>query len=292
MKKFIVSIAIFTSAIMSVLGQEQETYFPYPEVPESLTTLYDRSDYLIEHFWERCNLKSAFSYRNKFKKAFTDYLGILPYANKDIINTSISKLIKEVKKQPQNMLTLGQIAEETLYSDSAVYWSDELYYHFAKAVTETKKIANEDKARFKYHAQVLSHSQIGMKAYDLPYTDESGNQCNLKDIVAPFIILFINEYDCDDCMFAKARLSADIKTNQMLEDETLAIVSLTPGEADDDWKRAIVSYPEKWHKAASPDVDSYFDLKMTPTIYVLNINHEIISKNITLNMLLNYIEKL
>ena len=292
MQKIIFIVITFLSAIMSVNGQEKETYFPYPNVPESLTTLYDRSDYLIEHFWDQCNLKSAFSYRTKFKQAFCDYLGILPYANKDVISRSISQLIKEVKKQPQNMLTLGKIAEEALYSDSAVYWSDELYYHFAKAVVETKKITKEDKARFNRHVQVLDYSQVGMRAYDLPYTDENGQECNLKDITAPFIILFINEYDCDDCLFAKARLSTDIKTNQLIDDGTLAIVSLSPCEADDEWRSAITSYPDKWFKAASSEVESYFDLKMTPTIYVLNINHEIVAKNITMDILLNYISKL
>lgn len=292
MQKIVFIVITFLSAIMSVNGQEKETYFPYPTVPESLTTLYDRSDYLIEHFWDQCNLKSAFSYRTKFKQAFCDYLGILPYANKDIISRSISNLIKEVKKQPQNMLTLGKIAEETLYSDSAVYWSDELYYHFAKAVVETKKISKEDKIRFKHHIQVLGYSQMGMKAYDLPYTDENGQQCSLNDITAPFTILFINEYDCDDCLFAKARLSTDIKTNQLIDDGTLAIVSLSPCEADDEWKQAIASYPDKWIKAASPEVDSFFDIRMTPTIYVLNINHEIVAKNITMDILLNYISKL
>lgn len=292
MKKIITSIMILCSAIMSAQTQPNKTYFPYPSVPENLTTLYDRSDYLIEHFWERCNLKSAFSYRDKFKQAFSDYVGIIPYANRDVVTKSVAELIKEVKKNPANMLTLGKIAEETLYSDSAVIWSDELYYPFAKAVAETKKIANEDKARFKYHAQVLSHSQIGMTAFELPYTNELGEQCNLKDIVSPITIIFINEYDCDDCMFAKARLSTNIKANELITEGTLNIVSLSPSEADEEWREAMSSYPDKWIKAATPEVESYFDIRMTPSIYILNNKREIVAKNINIDILLNYINKL
>lgn len=114
MKKIITSIMILCSAIMSAQTQPNETYFPYPSVPENLTTLYDRSDYLIEHFWERCNLKSAFSYRDKFKQAFSDYVGIIPYANRDVVTKSVAELIKEVKKNPANMLTLGKIDRKSV----------------------------------------------------------------------------------------------------------------------------------------------------------------------------------
>lgn len=292
MTKFLIIITVFFSAIMSVKGQEQESYFPYPNVPENLTTLYERSDYLIEHFWDRCNLKSAFSFKEKFKQAFSDYIGIMPYANRDVINSSIERLIKEVRKEPDNMLTLGKIAEEALYGDSAILWSDEIYYQFAKAVADTKKISSADKARFVYHANVLSHSQVGMTAFELPFTDENGKKCNLKDYIAPIVILFFNEYDCDDCVFAKARLSTNFKTNQLIDDGVITIISLSPCEADRDWKDAIKSYPDKWIKGASPEIESYFDLRMTPTIYILNQNREIIDKNVDLNALLNKIEKL
>lgn len=277
---------------MSLHSEETSTYFPYPNVPDNLTRLDDRSNYLVTHFWERCNLKSAFSSKDKFRTAFIDYISIIPYAHADSVKNSVNALIKEVKKVPKNMLTLGKIAQETLYSDSAQYWSDELYYPFAKAVIETRKIPKEEKARFEYHVKVLSHSQEGMTIYPLPYKNEKGEDCNLSEIIAPYIILFINEPDCDDCMMARVRLAANIKTCQLIDSGKLKIISLSPCEADSEWKSAVASYPESWEKGATPEVESYFDVRMTPSIYLLDQNHKILAKNIDINTLISTMSRL
>ena len=292
MKKIIISALLAVTAIMSLHSQESETYFPYPNIPENLTNLDDRSNYFVAHFWERCNLKSAFSAKDMLKKAFNDYIAIMPYAHLDTVNASVRALIKEVKKNPQNLLTLGLMAQEALYSDSAQYWSDELYLLFARAVADNKKISKADRAKFEYHANVLEYSQEGMIAYNLPFENERKEKCHLNDISAPYIILFINEPDCDDCMIARVRLAANIKTRQLIDAGTLKIVSLSPCEADEEWRNAVAGYPEQWIKGASPEVDSYFDMKSTPCIYLLDQNHKILVKNVDINALITTMSRL
>jgi hypothetical protein len=208
------------------------------------------------------------------------------------MNLSIEKLIKAVKKNPENMLILGEIAQESLYGDSAQFWSDELYIPFAKAVVETKKISKEHKARFAYHVEVLEQSQVGMTAYPLSFTNEQGEKQNLKDTSATFILLFINETDCDDCIMARARMATNIKIQQLINEGKLLIVSINPTEADDDWKEIASKYPSSWIKGASPEVDSHFDMRMTPSIYLLDKKHTILAKNIDINTLIATISRL
>ena len=50
MKKILISVIVIVSAIMSLKAQEADTMFPYPNIPDNLTTLEDRSNYLISHF--------------------------------------------------------------------------------------------------------------------------------------------------------------------------------------------------------------------------------------------------
>ena len=293
MKKIITNTIFFLSAILSLNAQEAETLFQYPHIPDILTNLDERSNYLVSHFWDRCNLKSAFYSKDRFKQAFNDYIAVAPYAHKDTMNLSIEKLIKTVKKNPENMLILGEIAQESLYGDSAQFWSDELYLPFAKAVVETKKIPKERKARVAYHVEVLEQSQVGMTAYPLTFIDEQGNKQNLKDLSsATFILLFINETDCDDCIMARARMATNIKIQQLITEGKLLIVSINPTEADDEWRENTSKYPSSWIKGASPDVDSHFDMRMTPSIYLLDQKHTILAKNIDINTLIATVSRL
>lgn len=288
MKHFILTIMVAFCAILSL--KAQDTYFQYPQVPDNLVSLQERTTYLVAHFWDRCDMQSAFSSRDRFKKAFTDYVSFMPYADSDTIHSSINSLIETVKKSPENMLILGQIAEETLYGDSAVIWSDELYMPFAQAVVNTKKIPETSKARFRHHAGILSKSQIGMVFPSIKSFDRNGKKTSVTDTIStPMTILMVNDPECEDCLLVKTRLSANIKANQLIEGKQLSIVSIYPDNADNYWKSVAKNYPENWITIAAPEIDSYLDLRMTPSIYILDKDRRIIAKNIGIDSVLTFI---
>ena len=178
MKKILSSLLFL---FICVTALSQDTFFQYPTPPESIEGFYPRCNYIVEHFWDRCDLKSAFSSRAKMKSAFKDYTSFAVYANKDTLNMSIDNLIKQVAKQPKNLLTLGYIAEECLYSDSAEIYSEELYYPFAKAVALSKKISNAEKARFVRQEKILANSQVGMTCPNFYFTMVDATKANFEN---------------------------------------------------------------------------------------------------------------
>lgn len=113
--------------------------FEYPSIPENLETLSDRSNFFIENFWKRANLKSAFSSLGKLRVAFGDYVNLMPYADAEVVHKSIDELLAQVNKNPKNLLSLAEIAEGALYADSANIICDECYLPFAQAVAKSGK---------------------------------------------------------------------------------------------------------------------------------------------------------
>lgn len=285
MKRLILVILAFVLLLPSI--KANETYFPYPQPPEELTTLAQRSNYLVEHFWDRCNFKSAFSSTERLKNAFCDYIAFMPYAAPDTVHTSINNLIDKVKKNPKNLLTLAIIAEATLYGDSAMYWSDELYLPFAEAVVNTKKISKTDRARFEHQVSILKGSQVGMTAPNLELITPLGETIMLDSISAQHIILFFNDPDCDDCRIAKTRMSANLEANNLINAGVLKIVSIYPGEPDEEWIAETTDYPKNWIVGASVNADLLYDMRTKPTLYYLQSNHEIVLKNLVIDNVLN-----
>lgn len=285
-KLFFILLIVISSAAHI---KSQDTYFPYPTPPEDMTVLQERTNYMIYHFWDRCNWKSAFSSVEKFKGAFDDYLSFMfiPGASVDTINLSIDNLIKNIQKTPKNLLKLGELAENALYGDSAAYWSDELYLPFAKAIATNKKISNAEKARYKLHTQILSHCQEGMIVPSFTFETREGNEVAIDTITAPTIILVFSDPDCDDCALARVRLSANIKANQLINSGYLKVISIYPGEADEDWRQKVSNYPDNWLVGAYPNADLYYDLRLSPAIYMLNSQRRIIKKNLRIEHLIN-----
>lgn len=270
---------------MAVRGAD--TYFPYPTPPEALTTLSERTNYLVEHFWDRCNLKSAFSSRAKLAVAFRDYVSFMPYASSDTVHESINRLINEVKGNKNNLLTLGEIAESALYSDSAEVLSDELYIPFATAVASNKKIPGASRARFEHQARVLTNSQLGAVAPPLPFETVDGVKSDLSKVESPYILLFFNDPDCDDCTLVKARLAADFSTRQLIDKGILKIVSIYPDSPSDEWKESVSRYPATWVVGASEEADDTFDMRNAPVMYFLDKDRKIIAKNMVIDNVIN-----
>lgn len=290
MKNLFLSILIFCALSHSVSANN--TFFQYPQAPENLTTLTQRTNYVVEHFWDNCDLKSAFSSQDKLKKAFGDYVSLMQYATLDTINISIDNLIKKVKKTPKNMLTLAYIAEETLYGDSAIFWSDELYMPFAKAVVDTKKISKAEKARFKHQTNILTNSLEGNVAPTFNYVTPSGETMTFDSIFSPTIILFFNDPDCTDCQLAKVRLATEINLNKLINAGVLTFMSIYPGEATDDWKNEVCSYPQNWVVGACDKIYDLYDMRTTPMIYFLDDKHKILKKHLNVDDILNVVRNM
>lgn len=286
MKKIIFSLIAFISAICTQ-AQAPEHYFQYPEPPESLETLEERTAFLVEHFWERCNLKSAFSSRAKMQEAFGDYLSFMPYADTTVVCESVRKLIKDVKKDaPSHLPTLFEIAESTLYADSAEYPIDQVYLLFANAAAKTKEVNKDSRERYALQAMQLGSSAVGNTLPNITITTSTGETKKLNDISASYILILFDDPDDSDNMMARVRLSADYSLNKLIERGDMTVVSLYAGQADQAWKDRAAGYPSNWLVAASPEASKYFDRRNRPTIYYANKNHEILSKSLVAENLL------
>lgn len=272
---------------LTAMATQAQTLFQYPTVPESIEGLTPRSDYMMEHFWDRCDLKSVFSTVKKFQGAFSDYVALMPYASGDVMKNSVEAFLKEVAKKPKNLLTVAEMAEGLLYSDTAHVRCDECYLPFAQAVASNKKLSKAERARFDYQAKVLSRSQVGMTAPDITFTTREGKVEKFSEIpYGPYVLIFINDPSCDECAMARVRLQADYALNSLIDRGLIKVLSLYPGEYDPEWAEQARDYSSRWIVGAAPDVDEYFDLRNPPVFYYLNGNHKILSKSLNIDNLI------
>ncbi len=277
------SCAVSPASVAAEDG-DADHYFPYPVPPESLQTLMERTNFLLEHFWERCNLKSAFSSKQRMREAFNDYVQFMPFAEASVVHSSIDNLIQHVRKNPRNLLALAEMAEGALYSDTALIVCDECYLPFAKAVAEHRKISAADKARFAYQAGSLAGSQVGMEAPDFTFTTPDGEEKTLAEVSAgAYIVLFFNDPECGECELARVRLAADMNLNDLIDAGQIRVVSILPAEPSDEWKEKAASYSEKWIVGASANVDEIYDMRVSPVIYYLDNKRKILSKSLDID---------
>lgn len=291
--KYIISLIATVAALIGASAQEPTTLFPYPTVPDSRTTLTERADYFVTHFWDRANIKQSFSTLSKLNKAFGDWAELMPYSTADTVHAAIDKYIAAVVKTGgDNTLEMGKIAHNWFACDTAQYSSEELYLPFCRAVAQHKKIPSAERARFQAETKILENSSIGKRVADFQFITPQGEKKNLYGEVAPNIILFFNDPDCMDCIMAKTRFSADYHVNSLIDKGLLKIISIYPGEASDEWRGQASRYPENWTVGAADGIDEFFNLEEMPSIYYLTSRHRVKAKNLIVDNLLRAIQLL
>lgn len=274
-------------------AQPDDKFFELPLIPDSVSTLQKRCDFMVTHYWDFCDTKKAFSARDKMAQAFDVYLSFMPYSSADVTRESIGAFMKRIEKQPADILFIGELAESKLYSDTATIPSDQLYLWFIEPIVKNKRVDRSAKMRFEHQASILARSQTGMAAPEFSFTDSKGTPGTwTPDTTAMATILFFNDPDCSECKMARLRLSLDIKTNRLIEAGVVKIISITPGDPDEEWLEAVSGYPANWTVGASPSVDEIYDLRATPSIYVLDDKGTILLKNTTPEVILNIMSQL
>lgn len=285
MKKLFLTLMIAIAAAIPMRGADGEL-FPYPVPPEGTELLGDRCDYIVTHFWDRCDFKSAFSKMEKLNNTFGDWVSFMPYATADSVHVAIDRLLESVKKSGPHTLGLARMAEGWTFSDTTAIFSEELYYPFAKAAAEHKKISAADKARFLSQIRILDNTRVGQKVGHLNYVTFDGVKHTLDETKTQIVIIFFNDHECDACALARIRLSADINATALQRAGLLTVLSIEPAEMNDAWRTAVAGYPAEWVNGVSEDADEYFPLLTSPSFLLLDSRHKLLAKNFDIEGLL------
>lgn len=298
MKNILPSIALSLIFLFSFNGaiaqNDTEVLTSIPEIPASITSPMERCNYVVYHYWDHFNYKSAFSAKKRMNNTLGRFLDFVPCASADTVYIAIDELIKGVAKtKPDNLVELCKMAESWTQSDSAEYYSDDLYYPFIKAVATNKKIKNPEKARYQAQYKIMTNSRLGTIVQQLPFTRPDGTKANIADITAPHVLLMFIDPDCIDCSLAKIRLSADFVVEALVKNKILDIVAIYPGDPNDaEWLSYATTLPKNWISGAMTDAESLFDIPSTPTIYYLNQERKVAAKNVTTDKILTAFHQL
>lgn len=266
--------------------KDQDQFFQLPIVPDSISTLDGRTDYLLLHYWDFCDLKKAFSSKSRMAHSFKEFLDLAPYGNKRNVHKAVEDFLKKLEKRPDDLLFIAREAEANLYADTAEMLSDELFLPFAEAVSKNKKVDKAEKKHFQRIADILSRCQIGMIAPDFEYTTRDGEKRSFSADTADVVVVYFNDPDCSDCNMARLRLDADVQTTRLIEAGVMKIVAITPMAPDGQWRDLMQSYPQNWSVGACEGINDIYDIRNAPTFFLFDKQHKIYGKNMDINTLL------
>ena len=146
--------------------------------------------------------------------------------------------------------------------------------------------------RIQGEVQRIQPNALGQPAPSLPLISLDNQKVQINMGASKYTILYFWDAECDICKRLTPQLYSYYQENKHKGLRIIAI--LTDKNHIKEWKTFIEKYKLDWINAYCPAggrmVEEVYNLVYTPTIYLLNEQHQIIAKDITINELKKYIK--
>lgn len=279
------AMLLFSASPLAVNAQEVieiQPLFEYPTAPEELSSLEEKSDYLVNHFWDGMDFKSKSTVdQNALNDAFRVFSVPMRWANRDKAIAATDKLIATISKNPTLLLQFTKAAEETIYGPRAQVWVDEVYLKFLNALVKNKKVPAQRKQKYEKQLKVLSQSLVGSVAPEFKFENKNGGESSYFPMATSTIIIFGDPKNTD-WRLTRLRLESNAALSQAVEKGKVNILFIIP-EKMENWQNEVAGYSSNWTVGCGENLNDIYDMRAMPSVYTIGSDGKILLKNTPLD---------
>ncbi len=269
----------------SKVAEDTIKAFRLPAIPPALQTPEARGYYLSEHYWDLFNFADTnyFHHPEVGEQAWVDYIDFLKITPSSTAKRSITYLYKkaEINKNVYNYFI--KMADKYLYDPNSPMRNEELYISVLDVMLKSTILNNAEKIRQQERRRMAEKNRVGKKATNFSYNLASGRDKTLYGIKSKYTILFINNPGCHACEEILETFKKSPSINQEVRMKRLKILSIYPDQDINEWKNHLSIYPKEWicgyDKRLTIREKNLYDLKVIPTLYLLDQNKTVILKD-------------
>ena len=276
-----IAACLSTADVVSAQTAEVKPLFEYPQIPDKLTKVNMRSNFMVQHLWDDCKLDKPIDNVDSFYDTFTDYISFFILADLDVVDKSVKDFVDKVSKNKTNLDNVISFIDAAVYNPASQFCSDDIYSMFARHLNDNKRVDKDVKLLFKTNAEKLANSKLGASFTNLNLMRGGSAAGDLNSLKAKYTVVIMNIDGDLDTSLMKLRLSTDVVTNSLAKDGSIAIVSLYS-----DRTKKIEGDSDNWYTATVGEMERTYDMRLRPTVYILDADKKIAAKGMTTDQIL------
>lgn len=227
------------------------------------------------------------------EQSFVDFISLFPQTTPDIVSSAIKKMLAEAKEDPKAYAFFLKQYEKYLYDPNSPVRNDIYYEPVLEFKLDSTKLTATDKIKTESLLALLRKNMPGKTAADFSYVLSTGQSGSLAGLSSPFTILFFYEPGCSHCEEAIEQLRNHPALNSHIANKQLTFLAIYPFGGKEIWKGYQAKIPDNWLNAFDEKEEvlkkGRYDLKATPTIFLLDEQKKVILKDADVRVLLEYL---
>ena len=262
--------------------------FPFPAIPEVLTSSEDRKAYLLTHYWEQFDFADTTLVNNRdvTEQGFVNFIALLADGTtpEELTRESLANWCAGFVGKEHARQVLTQTADSYLFNPNSPFYNEGLYGLYLETMLGVLPQTDAVRSSYQFKLELVRRNNPGDRATDFTYYLPDGTRRTLAATPTKNDRLLLVFYDpeCESCHEVLLQMAADTALAEAVQTGKLSVLAVYTEGNDEAWRKALPDMPKGWtvgtdHEAVK--TGALYDLKAMPSLYLLDGQKTVLLKD-------------
>lgn len=258
----------------------------------SMTSTTDSS---LLHFWDKFDMNDTAQVKNPDigEQKLADFIGLLSTTPDSALrDKAVDGMLDKAKSNRPNFDHFIKLYERYLYDGNSPMRNDIVYESVLRYLIKTDLLSDLEKEAYRPIYKLLLRNKAGQLAEDFSYELANGKKQKLSQTKGKYTFLMFYDPECSHCKETIHQLRDTPQLVQLFEQQQVQVLAIDPWGDRNKWKNYMPEISEKWINGFDSESKilsfNLYDLKASPTIYLLDENKRVLLKDTYLQPVIEY----
>lgn len=272
----------------------QALHYTSPEIPMMITDPQQRASYYAGHYWDGySSTDTAFIRSGDTEQLFADFINALQYVSPEESAVALKHMMLHMEADSMAYARFCLLSEKYLYDPNSPMRNEDYYIPVLEQMIASHRLTEVEKIRPADRLKQALKNRAGMKAPDFSYVTPKGETGRMSGIKADYTLLFFYDPDCENCRRYEQILSEMTAFHEMQEKGIVRVLAVYPDDNEEEWRLRSSEMPQGWiigwNKQGDIRNKTLYEIRATPTMYLLDKQKKVILKDASIDGLSQYL---
>ncbi|WP_312340384.1 DUF5106 domain-containing protein [Sphingobacterium sp.] len=290
-------ILISTLSLWSCTSSTKEKHKKNEAMSQNMASI-SSTDSTLFHFWDKFDMQDTAQVKNpeKGEQQLADFLQLLAQTPDSATrDNAVDLMLDKAKVNRTSFDYFIKQYEHYLYDGNSPMRNDIVYESVLRYVIKTDLLSDLEKEAYRPIYKLVLRNKEGQTAEDFSYELAKGKKQKLSDTKAKYTFLIFYDPDCSHCKETIHQLRDTPQLVQLFTQLQVQVIAIDPWGDRTKWKNYQSQLSEQWINGFDSESKilsfNLYDLKASPTIYLLDENKKVLLKDTYLQQVIAYFVK-
>lgn len=274
--------------------------FPFPAIPELLTSPDERRAYLLTHYWELFDFADTTLVNNRdvTEQGFVNFIALLNEGGvtERLARESLENWCGEFMTEAHARKVLMRMADDYLYNPNSPFYNEALYGQYLEVLLNTLPADDVRRSTFDFRLKLLKRNSVGQVATDFAYYLPGGDRRTLAatPVKNDRLLLVFYDPECESCHAVLGQMAADGRLAAAVRNGRLSVLAVYTEGNEAAWRKSLPDMPEGWMVGTDREAvknRALYDLKAMPSLYLLDGKKTVLLKDARFENVMELLER-